>query len=106
MDKSRLDKLLERLTALEIRVFGDQGAERVKRALVEQNIFSAKLIHVPSHYYDLALRDRAALLQANPSQLCKSIIFENTACEHHRLDDPTYSRFYCVIVQYEGKITT
>ena len=36
-------------------------------------------------------------------QLCKSIVFENTVASHDNCDDPTNSRYYCVIVQYTGR---
>jgi hypothetical protein len=102
-DNKQLDTLFSRLNEVENALFGENGAERVQRALLQQSIYSAKLVKVPSHYYELSLQDRASLLQVSSSQLCKSIIFENTACDHYRIDDPTNSRYYCVIVQYEGK---
>lgn len=42
------------------------------------------------------------LHNADVSQLCKTIIFENTAADHNDTSDHSNSRFYCVVVQYAG----
>ena len=74
--------------------------KRIKRDLLKKKVFSHKFISTPKDYYDLTLEQRAGLLNGKVPQLCKSIIFENTACDHYNLDDRTNSRFYCVIIQY------
>jgi hypothetical protein len=74
--------------------------KRIRRDLLKKKVFSHKLITTPKDYYNLTLEQRAELLNGKVPQLCKSIIFENTACDHYNLDDRTNSRFYCVIIQY------
>lgn len=91
----------EKLSNLEKIVIGD-SISRVKREIFDKSVLGNKFVTVPRNYYHLSLQDRASLLRAVPSQLCKSIIFENTACEHVNFTDKTYSRYYCVIIQYEG----
>ena len=77
--------------------------DRVKMDLLQRGVYTASFITVQSDYYDLTLEQRAALLHGQVPQLCKSIVFENTACDHFDTSDPTNSRYYCVIIQYIGK---
>lgn len=76
---------------------------RVKRDLLQRSVFSGRFFTVPSNYYDWSLDQRASCLGGSPEQLCKSIIFENTVCEHDTWSDKTDSKYYLVIVQYVGK---
>jgi hypothetical protein len=75
---------------------------RVKQDLMKLSVYSARFVTVPADYYDRSMEERSKLLSCNVSQMCKSIIFENTACNHGDCSDPTNSRYYCVIVQYAG----
>ena len=75
---------------------------RVKQDLKNRNVFTCRFVRVVGDYYERPLEFRASLLNCQTSQLCKSIVFENTACDHTNIDDRTNSRFYCVITQYEG----
>jgi hypothetical protein len=43
------------------------------------------------------------LNNSDVSQLCKTIIFENTAATHEDTSDRTNSRYYCVVVQYAAR---
>jgi hypothetical protein len=77
---------------------------RVKKSLHKKACYVYRFYHVPSNYYEQSLLQRRDLLNASDvNQLCKSIIFENTACSHSNTDDPTDSRFYAVIVQYASR---
>lgn len=64
---------------------------------------------VPEGYYNLTLQQRANILGAHSiQQLCKSMLMENnrapTSTENN--NDPTYSKFYLVVVQYNATINT
>ena len=103
-----MEALLDRIQAAEARValieqFANDPVKRVQRDLLSKNVFAFNFYTVPSHYYDLTLEQRASLLQCRVPQLCKSIIFENTMCDHNSLDDPSDSKFYCVVIQYTSK---
>lgn len=101
---SRIESLVERLSRLEAHLETNDSISRIKKELYQKHVYSSKFIHVPSFYYDLDLSERLKLVQGtNTSQLCKSIIFENTECEHFNIDDRTNSRYYCVVVQYDCK---
>ena len=106
-----IDKLLLRLSAAEVRVSNlyvsreVDPVDRVKKDLATKKVYSSVFLNVAPDYYEKSLLERAKLLNCTIPQLCKSIIFENTAwvqennCES---GDPTNSRFYLVLVQYEG----
>lgn len=107
-EDNRLAKLLDRIHQVESRIQQleakkNNPIERIKQDLIKQKIYSGRFIKVQSDYYDLTLEDRAKLLHGNTNQLCKSIIFENTSCSHDNCNDPTDSKYYCVIIQYVGK---
>lgn len=104
---SSLESRIERLEMLPL--FNESSVDRVRRHLKSKRIFNAAQLQVAGNYYELTLKERAKILHArNESQLCKSIIFENSAyeCDESIPDnitaDPTNSRYYLVIVQYEG----
>ena len=78
------------------------SVERVRKHLYSLGLYSVQFIKVPKNYYDYSLDERATLLNAKVPQLCKSIILENTACSHNSCNDPSDSRYYCVIIQYQG----
>ena len=80
---------------------------RIKNELIQNHIYTANFHEVDDNYYDLSLKERAILLKCNVEQLCKSIIFENTAYEaddtnnlYKTSNDYTNSKYYCVITQY------
>lgn len=102
LESKRLSSCLERVKAIEETVNDDVW--RVKYDLLKRNVYSYKFITVPSNYYGLSLEERAKLLGCGEKQLCKSIIFENTAIDNERVNDFTNSRFYCVIVQYASAV--
>ena len=47
------------------------SVSRVKRDLLERNVFSYRLVRVPSDYYDRNLTERASMLSCTTHQLCK-----------------------------------
>jgi hypothetical protein len=107
--ESRLSSIENRLLVLESRIKRSKSSINtdlsepiVKKDLFNRNIFSYRFVRVPSDYYDQPLSYRANLLNCETHQLCKSIVFENTACDHDRIDDITNSKYYLVIIQYEG----
>lgn len=85
----------------------DIGEQKVVADLLNHRIYCFRMIRVPSFYYDKDLAYRASLLKAHTSQLCKSIIFENSWFDPNLANgdfDRSYSRYYLVILQYEGLI--
>ncbi|KNE65739.1 rho guanine nucleotide exchange factor [Allomyces macrogynus ATCC 38327] len=67
----------------------------------------ARLYPVEHDYYHWTLARRMCRLNApTRAHLCKSIIMENTRCPHNSIDDPAFSKYYCVIVQYTAKLNT
>ena len=106
-----LDELLLRLTLAESRVRAieefvkDDPIDRIKKDLVAKKVYSAVFLRVEADYYEKTLAIRANILKCDVQQLCKSIIFENTAWlsdKENGIKDPTNSQFYLVLVQYEG----
>ncbi len=97
----RIDKADARLKAIEQKV--NDPVARVERDLVLKYVYNFSFLTVSPNYYEFTLAERASILNCNVPQLCKSIIFENTMCDHNNIDDPTNSRFYCVIIQYISK---
>lgn len=83
--------------------FNSEQVIRVKQDLQRRNVFTCRFVRVIGDYYERSLEFRAGLLSCHTSQLCKSIIFENTACDHESIDDRTNSKYYCIIVQYEAR---
>jgi hypothetical protein len=94
--EARLEVVAEKLERKKV-------IDRVSRDLLQKGVYSYRFVRVPTHYYDLTLQERAVLLSGNVPQLCKSIVFENTVCDHNDVKDITNSRYYCVIIQYLGK---
>jgi len=84
-----------------------KNAIKIKNELISYQISSMCVFRrVPSDYYEKSLQERGMLLQCKPEKLCKSILFENTLCNHDNCDDICDSRYYVVIVQYIRKINT
>jgi hypothetical protein len=112
VDDDLLSQLMKRIDQAELRVlslqdsFKDDPVDRVKNDLSRKKVYSSTFVTVAADYYENSLEARAKILNCLVPQLCKSIIFENTAwCKENDIDDPTNSRFYLVLVQYEGKNT-
>jgi hypothetical protein len=110
---SSLDELLLRLASAETRVnaieqlLRNDPTDRIKRDLATKKVYSAVFVKVEADYYEKTLVMRANILKCDVQQLCKSIIFENTAWtsdneNENDVKDPTNSQFYLVLVQYEG----
>lgn len=104
----RMEELNRRIAAAEKRLEVVEAkvndpVERVKRDLAVKKIYNARFVTVHSKYYELSLEERASLMHCNVPQLCKSIIFENTMCDHNDMGDVTNSRYYIVIIQYISK---
>ena len=93
-----------RLSAIENTIVGSP-VDRVKNDLLAKKVFSSTFIKVADGYYNRTLSERAKILMCSTQQLCKSIIFENTAWvkeSDDQIGDVTNSRFYLVLVQYSG----
>ena len=108
-DRTRFDQLLKRIAAAEKKTSEleeklNDPVERVKRELIQKRIYTAKFHTVHDAYYDLSLEERAALLQCQVQQLCKSIVFENKAHDPTVCDKLSNSKYYCVITQYTGTV--
>lgn len=108
---SSLDELLLRLASAEARVnaieqcLKNDPIDRIKRDLAAKKVYSAVFVKVEADYYEKTLAIRANILKCDVQQLCKSIIFENTAWisdNENEIKDLTNSQFYLVLVQYEG----
>lgn len=65
-------------------------------------VYSFVFTEVPGDYYQRPMAERARLLNCAVCQMCKTLIVENTAASHSDFKDITDSRFYCIVVQYEG----
>jgi hypothetical protein len=96
----RLEIAEARLAALETKI--NDPVERIKRDLANRKVYSSSFARVPGNYYDSPLSKRASILKCTVPQLCKSIIFENTAWSDDGSNDRTNGRFYLVVVQYQG----
>ena len=101
----RLDRLQECIGEFEARMLKAEEdpsrcVSRVKKCLKEFKVYTASFQTVVSDYYDRSLIQRADILRCDVNQLCKTIIFQNTLCEHNICSDITDSKYYCVIVQY------
>jgi hypothetical protein len=71
---------------------------KIKNELINHQISSMCVFRrVPIDYYDKTLGERGALLRCRPEQLCKSILFENTLCNHNNCEDIHDSRYYVVV---------
>ena len=122
VDDCRITALLERIQKAEARLSNIEReksitladsrskdpVDRVRNDVLSRNIYSAKFYRVPQDYYDRCLQERAELLMCSISQLCKSILFENTAFTSESSKqglDPTNSQYYLVVVQYTGNLT-
>lgn len=105
---TRMDEVTLRLDELA----NNLNVARVRRSLYEKKIFGAVLTKVPENYYAQTLKERADILKASStSQLCKTIVLENTAkgspdSKPFDLSDLTDPKYVAVIVQYEAKIDT
>ena len=95
-----IDKLLLRLSAAELRVSNfhvtskADPVDRVKKDLATKKVYSAVFVHVAPDYYEKSLLERAIALKCTVPQLCKSIVFENTAWVQENnctVGDPTNS---------------
>jgi len=65
---------------------------------------SAVFKRVPKDYYDRPLEFRRECLAApHTDYLCKTIVMHNTKCDHQAFDDPLWSKYYLVIIQYNAK---
>ena len=82
----------------------DDAVQRVKADVEQRSVFTSIFITVPSNYYSWSLEQRANLLNCHVNQLCKSIIMENTSCTEKNCSDPTNSKYYCVVLQYNTKL--
>mmetsp|Transcript_28939 Transcript_28939/g.39754 ORF Transcript_28939/g.39754 Transcript_28939/m.39754 type:complete len:223 (+) Transcript_28939:21-689(+) len=104
---SRIAAAESRLVEIESKTGKKTKVDDVKQDLFKLRILSARFQRVPDNYYQLNLSERANILNCNISQLCKSIVFVNTAhCADSNHDDITNSLYYLVIVQYIAKINT
>ena len=93
-----------RLSAIENDIVGSP-VDRVRNDLLAKKVYSSTFIKVADDYYNRTLAERAKILMCNTLQLCKSIIFENTAWVQEsddQIGDVTNSRFYLILVQYSG----
>ena len=84
---------------------------RIRSDIIKKQVYSFKFLNVSDDYYNFPLKERAAQLKCSVPQLCKSILFENTAYSRepnyifNTPFDVTNSQYYLVIVQYIGKIS-
>eukprot|EP01038_Epipyxis_sp_PR26KG_P010798 gene10798-14496_t len=117
--KVRIDTLLDRLNSSKFRLETlerrltnnddensneDNIISMIQSVLLEKMVFTSRMYIVHDDYYNWDLDQRAKVLGCKKEQLCKSIIFENTMCDHNETFDPTDSKYYCVIIQYIAKI--
>jgi len=85
---------------------GEKGAA-VRAELIERGVAGFRMVLAPSEYYHQPLEFRMGIVgAASVDHLCKSIVMENTRAPKELQDcsDPTYSKYYMVIVQYTAKL--
>jgi len=122
-----MDALLERLSLAESRLRKvedtiananhddcdntNNNIDRIRSDIIKKQIYSYNFLKVSNDYYQLSLQERANQLKCSIPQLCKSILFENTAYYSEPAKsvsngqfDVTNSQYYLVIVQYIGEI--
>ena len=109
--ETALSALNKRIVAAEARVAAlealtNDPVERVKRDLSRRKVYSSTFVQVASNYYDRPLPERALCLKCTVPQMCKSIIFENTAWIEDVKGDRTNAQYYLVVVQYQAKLDT
>jgi prolyl-tRNA editing enzyme YbaK/EbsC (Cys-tRNA(Pro) deacylase) len=81
-----------------------EGAmERVRQHALSVRIFSAVFKWVPPDYYERPLHARATLLSCKESQMCKSMVMENTAIAADCSAEEAKLRYVVVVVQYAAK---
>ena len=90
------DESLKRITVLE-------SVGRVRRHAAEARVFSAVFKWVPEDYYDRPLAAQAELLGCAESQMCKSMIMENTSLPEGCSAEEEKLRYVMVVVQYAAK---
>ena len=91
----------------------NNNVDRIRSDIIKKQIYSYNFLKVSNDYYQLSLQERANQLKCSIPQLCKSILFENTAYysepakESRSVSngqfDVTNSQYYLVIVQYIGE---
>ena len=110
-DPLLLVALMRRITIAEAMMasleeeFVETPVQRIKSDLSHRNVRTSVFVQVADGYYEKTLAMRAEILKCSVPQLCKSIIFENTAWvkeDNDLLGDTSNSRFYLVVVQYQG----
>ena len=90
-------------TTLEPRIATLESVARVRRHAVSAFVFSAVFKWVPPDYYDRPLAARAELLGCRESQMCKSMVMENTALTPGCSAEEQNLRYVVVVVQYSAK---
>ena len=109
-DTERRERLMQRIKVAETRLAAIEArannpVQRVKVDLLNRKIYTGRFSNVPTNYYEWSLEERAKFLSCDVSQLCKSIIFENTLHDDSTVKDlRNNSKYYCVITQYICKI--
>lgn len=96
----RIRRAEERLTVLEI----GQEQNKVTEDLKKKQVYSYGFVQTSGDYYSWTLQKRASYLGCEVSQLCKTVLFENTAKSDTSTGDASDSKYYFVIVQYQAKI--
>eukprot|EP00735_Rhodelphis_limneticus_P013551 TRINITY_DN735_c0_g1::TRINITY_DN735_c0_g1_i1::g.18433::m.18433 TRINITY_DN735_c0_g1::TRINITY_DN735_c0_g1_i1::g.18433 ORF type:complete len:491 (+),score=97.73,SAM_2/PF07647.12/2.2e-15,SAM_2/PF07647.12/6e+03,SAM_1/PF00536.25/7.6e-15,tRNA_edit/PF04073.10/1.5e-07,Ste50p-SAM/PF09235.5/1.9e-05,SAM_PNT/PF02198.11/4.6e-05,SAM_PNT/PF02198.11/1.8e+03,Herpes_BLLF1/PF05109.8/0.18,Herpes_BLLF1/PF05109.8/38 TRINITY_DN735_c0_g1_i1:77-1549(+) len=79
--------------------------ERLRAECEKLSIGSGRFRRVPQDYYSRTLDERRAILNAaNCSQLCKTMVVENTSWTPNASVDPKFnSRHYAIVIQYGTK---
>jgi len=77
----------EKVAIIEDSLLDHHPIERIKQEIMKYYIYTGRFHYVSNDYYELTLDRRALQLSCSVPQLCKSIIFENTAY----VDDNNYN---------------
>jgi prolyl-tRNA editing enzyme YbaK/EbsC (Cys-tRNA(Pro) deacylase) len=105
---SEVSGLLDRIAALEraVQAIEEKTAHarvigEIKRTKRDKNLcHTSRIVNVPENYYSLPLYERAKILSCSPPQLCKALLFEDSAAP-----PSSPNKFYLVIVQYVAKVS-
>ncbi|ELP88008.1 hypothetical protein EIN_419370 [Entamoeba invadens IP1] len=82
-----------------------KGTIRCYESAIQEGITSSCLSRVNDNYYNSPFEERIRQLNTPcTSQLCKSLILENTAFPPGATETPTFARFYLLIVQYVAQM--
>jgi hypothetical protein len=78
-----------------------KDVKKLQEQLAKNEGLKASFAVAPSDYYSWSLEQRRDLLKAESvNHLFKSVIMHNSKADHTNYDDPLFSKYYMILVQY------